>query len=75
MDRLMTPEIPINISSRHILYLASSNSLLNLPPSELPDTMPQIEEEIKNNINKKSSDEEDEEIEINNKMGGINTYK
>jgi len=37
--------------------------------------MSQIEEEIRNNINEKGSDEENGEIEINNKMGNTNIYK
>jgi len=37
--------------------------------------MPQIEKKIKNNTNKKNSDEENEKIEINNKIRDTNTYK
>ena len=75
MDRLITPEIPINVSSRYILYFVSSNPLSSLSPFELFNIMPQIEEEIGNNINEKESDGEDEEMKINNKIGDINTYK
>jgi hypothetical protein len=75
MDRSMTPEMPINVPSRHISYLVSSSPLSSLLPSELPDTMPQIEEEIKNNTDEKGSDEKDGEIEIDNEMGSTNAYK
>ncbi len=75
MDRLMTPEILINVFSRHILYLISSNLLSSLPLFEFPNIIPQIEEEIKNNIDEKSSDEEDGEIKIDNKIGDTSAYK
>jgi hypothetical protein len=72
MDRSITPEIPINVSSRHTLYPAFSNSLSNLPSSELPDTMPQTEKEIKNNMDEDGSDGE---IDINDETGNTNTYR
>jgi hypothetical protein len=75
MDRLMTPEMPINVPSRHISYPESSSFLSSLSPSELPDTMPQIEEEIGNNTNEKGSDGENGEMEIDDKMGDTSTYK
>jgi len=71
MDRLMTPEIPINVLSRYISYPASSNPLSSLPSSELPDTIPRIEEEIKNYINEDGSDGE---IKINDKIKDTNIY-
>ena len=71
----MTPEISINVPSKHTLYLAFSNPLSSLPPSEFPDIMPQIEEEIRNNINEKGLDGEDGEIEIDNKIENTYTYK
>jgi hypothetical protein len=75
MDKLITPEISINVPSKYILYPISSNFLSNLPLSELPDTMPQIEEEIENDIDEKKSDEENGKIKIDNKMGDISIYK
>ena len=75
MDRLMTPEMPINVSSRYILYPASSSLLSSLPPSEFPDIMPQIEEEIGNDTDEKGSDGEDGEMEIDNEIGIISAYK
>ncbi len=67
--------MPINVFSRYILYLASSNSLSSLLFSELPDIIPQIEKEIENNTNEKGLDEEDEKIKINNKIKNIYIYK
>src|SRR6266498_4278206 len=75
MDRLMTPEMTINVPPRHISYPAFSSPLSSLPPSELPDTMPQIEEEIGNDTDEKGSDGEDGEMEIDDEMGVTNTYK
>ncbi len=62
----MTPEMPINVPSRHISHPASSSPLSSLPPSELPDTIPRIEEEIGNDTDEDGSDGE---IEIDDKMG------
>jgi hypothetical protein len=75
MDRSMTPEMPINVPSRHTSYLAFSSPLSSLPPSELLDTMLQIEEKIENDTDEKGSDEEDGKMEIDNEMGGTNAYK
>jgi hypothetical protein len=75
MDRLMTPEMPINVPSRHISYLASSSPLSSFSPSELPDTIPQSEEEIGNDTDEKKSDGENGKIKINDKMGNIYAYK
>jgi len=71
MDRSVTPEIPINVFLRYILYSASSNSLSSLPPSEFSDTIPRIEEEIGNDTNE---DGLDGEIEIDDEMGNINNF-
>jgi hypothetical protein len=71
----MTPEMPINVPSRHTSYLASSSPLSSLPPSELPDTMPQIEEEIGNDTDEKGSDGEDGEMEIDDEMGDTHASK
>ncbi len=75
MDRLITPEIPVNVPSRYILYPTSSNSLSNLLFSEFPNTIPQIEEEIRNDTDEKGSNGEDGEIEIDNKIGDTSAYK
>ena len=75
MNKLITPEIPINVFSRYISYLVFSSPLSSLPLFEFPDTMPQIEEEIENNIDEKNLDEEDGEIEIDNKIRNISVYK
>ncbi len=71
MDRLVTPEIPINVLSRYILYPASSNFLSNFPLSEFSNTIPRIEEEIGNDIDEDGSDGE---IEINDEIRNINIY-
>jgi len=75
MDRLMMFEMPINVSSRYILYFGFSSSLSNLLFSELSNTILQIEEEIGNDTDKKRSDEKNEKIEINDKIGNIYVYK
>jgi len=71
MDRSVTPEMPINVFLRYILYPVSSSSLSSLSLSEFPDTIPRIEEEVGNDINE---DGLDGEIEINDKMGDIGIY-
>jgi uncharacterized spore protein YtfJ len=71
----MTFEMPINVLSRHILYLVFSSFLSSLLLSELFDIMPQIEKKIKNNIDEKGSNEENGKIEIDNKMRDISAYK
>ena len=71
MDRSVTPEMPINVFLRYILYPVSSSSLSSLSLSEFPDTIPRIEEEIKNDIDKDGSDGE---IEIDDKIGNTDVY-
>jgi len=68
----MTPEMPINVPSRHTLYPASSSPLSSLPPSELPDTMPQTEEEIENDIDEDGSDGE---MDIDDETGDTSAYR
>jgi hypothetical protein len=68
----MAPEMPRNVFLKHILYSASLSSLSSLLFSEFSDTMPQIEEEIKNNTDENKSDGE---MEIDDKTGGITGYK
>jgi hypothetical protein len=75
MNRSMTPEMPINVPSKYILYLAFSSSLSSFSSSKLPNTISQIEKKIKNDINEKGSDEKNGKIKINNKIGGTNAYK
>jgi hypothetical protein len=69
MDRLMTPEMPINVFLRHISYLVFSSLLSSLSFFEFPDTMPQIEEEIGNDIDEKGLDGKNGKMEIDDKMG------
>ncbi len=71
----MTFEMSINVFSRYILYLALSSSLSSFSFFEFSDIMPQIEEKIRNNIDKKRSDGEDGEMEIDNKIEDIHVYK
>ncbi len=71
MDRSVTPEISIYVSLRYILYPASSSSLSSLLFSKLLNTIPRIEEEIKNDIDKDGSDGE---IEIDDKIGNTDVY-
>jgi hypothetical protein len=71
----MTPEMPINVPSRHISYLVYSSPLSSLPPSEFPDTMPQIEEEIGNDTDEKGPDGENGKMEIDDEMGDTHVYK
>src|SRR6266536_2596408 len=75
MDRLMTPEMSINVLSRYISYPASSSSLSSLPLSEFSDIMSQIEEEIGNDTDEKGLDGEDGKMEINDEMGVTSAYK
>jgi hypothetical protein len=58
--------MPRNVSSKHTPYSASSSPLSSLSPSELFDTMPQIEKEIENDIN---DDGLDREMEIDDATG------
>ena len=71
MNRLVTPEIPINVFSRYILYPASSSPLSSLLSSEFFDTISRIEEKIKNDTDEDGSDGE---IEINDEIRNINIY-
>src|SRR6266536_852910 len=71
MDRLVTPEMSINVPSRYILYPAFSSPLSSFLPFEFSDTIPRIEEEIGNDIDE---DRLDGEIEINDEMGDIDVY-
>jgi hypothetical protein len=66
MDRSIIFEMPINVSSRHILYLIFSSFLSSLLLFEFPDTISRIEKEIGNDINENGSDGE---IEIDDEMG------
>jgi hypothetical protein len=48
--------MPINVPSRSVTQPASSSPLSSLPPSELFDTMPPIEENIENDTDEEESD-------------------
>ncbi len=63
MDEISIPEIPINSSLKHTFFPASSSPLSSPPVSKLPDIITQIEENIKEDKNKKKTDGE---REINN---------
>lgn len=66
MERLITPELPKNVSSKHTPYPASSSLLSTVPLSDLFDTMFPIEKEINNNI---GDNKLDRGMEIDDKTG------
>jgi len=58
MDGLSTPEVLINLFLKYSLFPAFSSPLSSFPVSELPDIMPQIEEDMEEDINKRGIDGE-----------------